>query len=128
GANSTVGGLAAASAGVITASTASGAVSSSGANSTVGGLAGANSGTITNSTGTGVVTSTGPNSIVTDPTNAPPPPVPPEAPTPTPTPPTPLTPVLPQQLPTFSPEFLASLPGPVQVINNLVGNGPTQLA
>src|SRR5260370_14478109 len=31
-------------------------------------------------------------------------------------------------LPPFSPEFLASLPGPVQVINNLVGIGPTQLA
>jgi hypothetical protein len=34
----------------------------------------------------------------------------------------------PQLLPPFSPEFLASLPGPVQVINNLVGNGPAQLA
>src|SRR5262249_2878914 len=33
-----------------------------------------------------------------------------------------------QPLPPFSPEFLASLPGPVQVINNLVGIGPTQLA
>src|SRR5262249_56485388 len=31
-------------------------------------------------------------------------------------------------LPPFSPELLASLPGPVQVINNLVGIGPTQLA
>ena len=31
-------------------------------------------------------------------------------------------------LPPFSPEFLASLPGPVQVINNLVGQGPSQFA
>src|SRR5262249_60584618 len=31
-------------------------------------------------------------------------------------------------LPAFSPELFASLPGPVQVINNLVGIGPTQLA
>ena len=31
-------------------------------------------------------------------------------------------------LPPFSPESLASLPGPVQVINNLVGQGPSQFA
>jgi subtilisin family serine protease len=31
-------------------------------------------------------------------------------------------------LPPFSPDLLASLPGPVQIINNLVGNGPAQLA
>src|SRR5262249_53650886 len=33
-----------------------------------------------------------------------------------------------QPLPPFSLDLLASLPGSVQVINNLVGNGPAQLA
>jgi mucin-19 len=58
GANSTVGGLVGANAGTITDSIASGAVTSS-ANSTVGALFGTSSGTVTNSTGSGVVTSTG---------------------------------------------------------------------
>src|SRR5262249_57439485 len=33
-----------------------------------------------------------------------------------------------QPLAPFSPDLFASLPGPVQVIKNLVGNGPAQLA
>ena len=33
-----------------------------------------------------------------------------------------------QPLPPFSPAFFASLPGQVQIINNLVGIDPTQLA
>jgi Subtilase family/M26 IgA1-specific Metallo-endopeptidase N-terminal region len=37
-------------------------------------------------------------------------------------------PAVPQPLSPFSPEFRASLPGQVQVINNLVGIGPNQLA
>src|SRR5262245_1933414 len=64
GANGTVGGLVGDSAGVITDSTASGAVSSTGANSTVGGLVGDSAGTITNSTALGAVTSSGANSTV----------------------------------------------------------------
>src|SRR5262252_3963770 len=110
GANSTVGGLVGASAGSITDSTASGAVTSTGANSTVGALVGTNTGTITNSTGSVVVTSTGANSTINS-SGAPS------------TGGTRST-----SLPAFSPELLASLPGPVQVINNLVGIGPTQLA
>jgi Subtilase family len=66
GANSTIGGLAGASAGTITSSTAFGAVTSTGANSTIGGLVGINTGTITNSVASGVVTSTGANSTVGD--------------------------------------------------------------
>src|SRR5262249_42598802 len=110
GANSTVGSLVGANAGSITDSTASGAVTSTGANRTVGALRRTSSGTITNSTGPGVVTSTGANSTInfigvpsTGGTRS-------------------------TSLPAFSPELLASLPGPVQVINNLVGIGPTQLA
>src|SRR6516165_10050650 len=61
---SAAGGLVGASAGAITASTASGAVSSTGANSTVGGLVGVSTGTITDSTASGAVTSTGVSSIV----------------------------------------------------------------
>src|SRR5262252_6420414 len=110
GANSTVGGLVGANAGSITDSSASGAVTSTGANSTVGALVGTNTGTITNSTGSGVVTSTGANSTINS-SGAPS------------TGGTRST-----SLPAFSPELLASLPGPVQVINNLVGIGPTQLA
>jgi filamentous hemagglutinin family protein len=83
--------------------------------------------------------------ILPPPPTPPSPPIPPEPPSPPtpltppepPTPPeplrpltplTPMTPVLQQQLPLFSPELLASLSGPTQVINNLVGIGPTQLA
>src|SRR5215813_4169828 len=64
GANSTVGGLAGTSTGTITDATASGAVTSNGANSTVGGLVGANGGNIADSTASGAVTSTGANSTV----------------------------------------------------------------
>src|SRR5262249_41877159 len=127
GAASVGGGLVGANAGTITNSTASGAVTSTGANSTVGALVGTNTGTITNSTGSGVVTSPGANSTVSS-TGAnsvsglvegtggvgsasnPPaisntgiPPLPAAA-------------------------FFESLPGPVQVINNLVGQGPTTSA
>jgi subtilisin family serine protease len=124
GAASVGGGLVGANAGTITDSTASGAVTSTGANSTVGALVGTNTGTITNSTGSGVVTSPGANSSVPS----------------TPPPSTGGTTGGPPStggtsggtastsLPPFSPELLASLPGPVQVINNLVGIGPTQLA
>jgi filamentous hemagglutinin family protein len=165
GANSTVGGLVGASAGVITASAASGAVDSTGANSTVGGLVGANAGTITDSTASGAVSSTGANStvgalvgtstgtiinsiglgVVTGGVPAAPnlPPIPPIIPgcsdplcgllniLP------PVTATLPAGLLNILPPataslpgaaFFASLPGPTQVINNLVGVGPTQLA
>src|SRR6516165_2442846 len=61
---SVAGGLVGDSAGTITGSTASGAVSSTGANSTVGGLVGANVGNIADSTASGAVTSTGDNSTV----------------------------------------------------------------
>jgi hypothetical protein len=144
GSNSIIGGLVGANVGNIADSTASGAVNSSGANSTVSALVATNTGTITNSTGTGVVTSTGPDSIVIGPSNAPPIPSPPNAPpipSPPNEPPNPNAPaiqtgpgILAQFGPTsqpllpFSPDLLASLPGPVQVINNLVGNGPAQLA
>src|SRR6516164_8968110 len=130
GVSSIVGGLVGANGGTIADSTASGAVTSSGANSTVGALVGTNTGTITNSTGTGVVTVTGPGSIVTGLPNGPPiPPGPPNAP-PIPTGPGILPPSgsTSQPLPLFSLDLLASLPGSVQVINNLVGNGPAQLA
>jgi filamentous hemagglutinin family protein len=130
GDNSIVGGLVGANAGAITDSTASGAISSSGANSTVGALFGTNTGTITNSTGSGVVISTGANSIVTGLPNSPAIPagcidplcgfantgiLPPPGSTS-------------QPLPPFSADLLASLSSPVLVINNLIGNGPTQLA
>jgi filamentous hemagglutinin family protein len=141
GANSTVGGLVGANVGNIADSTASGAVTSTGASSTVGALVGTSTGTITNSTGSGVVTVTGPDSIVTGPPNAPPIPSPPNEPPNPNAPPIPNAPqiqtgpgILAQFGPTsqpllpFSPDLLASLPGPVQVINNLVGNGPAQLA
>src|SRR5262249_33984316 len=105
GANSTVGGLVGANAGSITDSTASGAVTSTGANSTVGALVGTNTGTITNSTGSGLVTSTRANSTITGGS-------PSTGGTSGGTAST--------SFPPFSPELLASLPGPVQVINNLV--------
>jgi filamentous hemagglutinin family protein len=115
GAASVAGGLVGANAGTITDSTASGAVTSTGANSTVGALVGTNTGTITNSTGSGVVTSPDANGSV--------PSTPPSTGGTTGGPPstggtsggTAST-----SLPPFSPELLASLPGPVQVINNLV--------
>jgi filamentous hemagglutinin family protein len=113
------GGLVGANAGTITDSTASGAVTSTGANSTVGALVGTNTGTITNSTGSGVVTSPGANSTVSglvegtggvgSASN------PPAIPN-TGIPPLPAA------------AFFESLPGPVQVINNLVGQGPSQFA
>src|SRR5262244_3474436 len=116
---SAAGGLVGASAGAIMASTASGAVTSTGANSTVGALVGTNTGTITNSTGSGVVTSPGANSTVSglvegtggvgSASN------PPAIPN-TGIPPLPAA------------AFFESLPGPVQVINNLVGQGPSQFA
>src|SRR6516165_2039850 len=116
---SAAGGLVGASAGAITASTASGAVTSTGANSTVGALVGTNTGTITNSTGSGVVTSPGASSTVSglvegtggvgSASN------PPAIPN-TGIPPLPAA------------AFFESLPGPVQVINNLVGQGPSQFA
>src|SRR5262245_79111 len=119
GAASVGGGLVGANAGTITDSTASGAVTSTGANSTVGALVGTNTGTITNSTGSGVVTSPGANSTVSglvegtggvgSASN------PPAIPN-TGIPPLPAA------------AFFESLPGPVQVINNLVGQGPSQLA
>src|SRR5262249_12277459 len=139
GANSTVGGLVGANAGTITDSTASGAVTSTGANSTVGALFGTNTGTVTNSTGSGVVINTGGStsggstgggstggsnttanlpssqSIVpgcSDPLCG-----------------LPNTGILSQTTTTLpGAAFFESLPGPVQVINNLVGQGPSQLA
>src|SRR5262249_17756461 len=118
GANSAVGGLVGANAGSITDSSASGAVTSTGANSTVGSLVGTNTGPTTNSTGSGVVTSTGANSTINF------------IGVPSTPPSTGGTTggTASTSLPPFSPELLASLPGPVQVINNLVGIGPTQLA
>src|SRR6516162_10117149 len=119
GAASVGGGLVGANAGTITDSTASGAVTSTGANSTVGALVGTNTGTITNSTGSGVVSSPGANSTVSglvegtggvgSASN------PPAIPN-TGIPPLPAA------------AFFESLPGPVQVINNLVGQGPSQFA
>src|SRR5262249_41245474 len=144
GANSTVGGLVGANAGTITDSTASGAVTSTGANSTVGALFGTNTGTVTNSTGSGVVINSGgrtsggstgggstgggstggsnttanlpsSQSIVpgcSDPLCG-----------------LPNTGILSQATTTLpGAAFFESLPGPVQVINNLVGQGPSQLA
>src|SRR5215813_4435594 len=64
GAESVAGGLVGTSAGAITVSTASGAVTSTGANSTVGGLAGSSTGTIADATASGTVTSNGANSTV----------------------------------------------------------------
>src|SRR5262249_55991830 len=84
-----------------------------------GALVGTNTGTITNSTGSGVVTSPGANSTVSglvegtggvgSASN------PPAIPN-TGIPPLPAA------------AFFESLPGPVQVINNLVGQGPSQFA
>src|SRR5262245_59102092 len=134
GANSTVGGLVGANGGNIADSTASGAVTSNGANSTVGGLVGANGGNITNSTGSGVVTSTGANSIINSLG------VPGPAPNPPAIPPSIAgcsdalcgftnTAILPPATATLpGAAFFETLPGPVQVINNLVGQGPSQLA
>jgi subtilisin family serine protease len=91
-------------------------------------LFGTNTGTITNSTGSGVVISTGANSIITGLPN----------PLTIPLvltgctdplcgfPNTGLLPTATATLPAAA--FFESLPGPVQVINNLVGSGPTQLA
>jgi subtilisin family serine protease len=130
GANSTVGGLVGANAGTIADSTASGAVTSTGANSTVGALVGTNTGTITNSTGSGVVTSTGANSTVTGGVVSNLPAIPSNIAGCS----DPLcgfinTAILPPSTATFPPAaFFESLPGPVQVINNLVGIGPSQLA
>src|SRR5439155_24230852 len=93
GAESVAGGLVGANAGVITGSTASGAVTSTGADNIVGVLVGTSTDTITNSIGLGVVAGEVPSA----------PNLPPTA-------------------------FFESLPGPVQVINNLVGIGPSQLA
>jgi len=165
GADSTVGGLAGASIGVITDAVASGAVTSIGASSTVGGLVGANAGTIADSTASGAVTSTGADStvgalvgtstgiitnsvglgVVTGGVPSAPnlPPIPPIIPgcsdplcgllnilTPaTATLPAGLLNVLLPATATLpGAAFFESLPGPTQVINNLVGIGPTQLA
>src|SRR5262249_28224062 len=134
GANSTVGGLVGANGGNIADSTASGAVTSTGANSTVGALVGTSTGTITNSTGSGVVTSTGANSIINNLG------VPGPAPNPPAIPPSIAgcsdalcgfinTAILPPATATLpGAAFFETLPGPVQVINNLVGQGPSQLA
>jgi subtilisin family serine protease len=118
--------LVGANVGTIADSTASGAVTSTGANSTVGALFGTNTGTVTNSTGSGVVINTGGStgggstsggssttanlpssqSIVPGTTG-----------------------ILSQTTATLpAAPFFESLPGPVQVINNLVGQGPSQLA
>src|SRR5215468_3486467 len=104
--------------GAITGSQASGNVTV-GAASVGGGLVGANAGTITNSTGSGVVTSPSANSTVSglvegtggvgSASN------PPAIPN-TGIPPLPAA------------AFFESLSGPVQVINNLVGQGPSQFA
>src|SRR5262245_55735959 len=134
GANSTVGGLVGTNGGTIADSTASGAVTSTGANSTVGALVGTSTGTITNSTGSGVVTSTGANSIINNLG------VPGPAPNPPAIPPSIAgcsdalcgfinTAILPPATATLpAAAFFETLPGPVQVINNLVGQGPSQLA
>jgi subtilisin family serine protease len=95
-------------------------------------LVGTSTGTITNSTGLGVVTSTGPNSIITGLPNSPtiPPLVPgctdplcglpPSGILPVPAVPAPFSP--------FFGEVVASQTSAPQFINNLVGNGPAQLA
>src|SRR5215813_2739617 len=139
GANSTVGGLVGANGGNIADSTASGAVTSTGANSTVGALVGTSTGTITNSTGSGVVTSTGANSTTTTGGGT-------GGTTSSTTSTSPaiasiiagcsdslcgfgnaaILPPATAAIPGAA--FFESLPGPVQVINNLVGQGPSQLA
>jgi subtilisin family serine protease len=91
-------------------------------------LVGTNTGTITNSTGSGVVTSPGANSTVSglvegtggvgSASN------PPAIPN-TGIPPLPANTGIP---PLPAAAFFESLPGPVQVINNLVGQGPSQFA
>jgi Subtilase family len=130
GDSSIVGGLVGANGGTIADSTASGAVTSTGANSTVGALVGTNTGTITNSTGSGVVTSTGANSTVTGGVVSNPPAIPSSIAACS----DPLCgfiniAILPPSTATVPPAaFFESLPGPVQVINNLVGIGPSQLA
>src|SRR5207253_3009142 len=119
--------------------TASGAVTSTGANSTVGALVGTSTSTITNSTGSGVVTSTGANSTTTTGGG-------PGGTTSSTTSTSPAiasilagcsdplcglinTGILPPATATLpGAAFFESLPGPVQVINNLVGQGPSQLA
>jgi len=139
GDNSTVGGLVGANVGNIADSTASGAVTSTGANSTVGALVGTSTGTITNSTGSGVVTSTGANSTTTTGGGT-------GGTTSSTTSTSPAiasilagcsdplcglinTGILPPATATLpGAAFFESLPGPVQVINNLVGQGPSQLA
>src|SRR5215475_11142733 len=97
--------------GTITSSQASGNVTV-GAASVAGGLVGANAGTITDSTASGAVTSPGANSTVTGGVVSSPPAIP--------------TSIAGGFLPAAA--FFQSLPGPVQVINNLVGIGPNQLA
>jgi hypothetical protein len=93
-------------------------------------LFGTNTGTITNSTGLGVVTSTGANSTVTGGVVSNPPAIPSSIAGCS----DPLcgfinTAILPPSTATLPPAaFFESLPGPVQVINNLVGIGPSQLA
>jgi filamentous hemagglutinin family protein len=139
GASSIVGGLVGANVGTIADSAASGAVTSTGDNSTVGALVGTSTGTITNSTGSGVVTSTGANSTTTTGVGT--------GGTTSSTTSTSLaiasivagcsdplcgfinTTILPPATATLpGAAFFESLPGPVQVINNLVGQGPSQLA
>jgi filamentous hemagglutinin family protein len=136
GAESVAGGLVGANAGTIADSTASGAVTSTGTDSIVGALVGTNTGTITNSMGLGVVTGGVPSAP-----NLPPiPPIIPGCGDPLcgllDTLP-PATATLPGGLPNILPPatatlpvaaFFESLPGPTQVINNLVGIGPSQLA
>ncbi len=125
-----------ANAGTIADSTASGAVTSTGANSTVGALVGTSTGTITNSTGSGVVTSTGANSTVNGLVESVlgPAPNPPAIPSSIAGCSDPLcgfinTAILPAATATLpAAAFFESLPGSVQVINNLVGQGPSQLA
>src|SRR6266545_3716634 len=121
GAESVAGGLVGANAGTIADSTASGAVTSTGADSIVGALVGTSTGTITNSIGLGVVT----GGVPAAPNLPPIPPIIPGCGDPlcgllNILPPAPAT------LPAAA--FFESLPGPTQVINNLVGIGPSQLA
>jgi hypothetical protein len=141
GANSTVGGLVGANAGTIADSTASGAVTSTGADSIVGALVGTSTGNITNSIGLGVVT----GGVPAAPNLPPIPPIIPGCsdalcrllnilPPATATLPAGLLNVLlpsPEPSPAFSPvlgEVIASQTSAQQFINNLVGNGPAQLA
>jgi subtilisin family serine protease len=83
----------------------------------VGALVGTNTGTITNSIGLGVVTGGVPSAPNL-------PPLPPA----TATLPGGLLNILPPAATLPAAAFFESLPGPVQIINNLVGIGPTQLA